>query len=659
MPSLRVLTVDLSDLNLETDVIDGARVEISIERAASFDSFVIVPSLDYKATSDNTGILTFNILPSDSNTRYRVSVTDSTGHQVLTGIFVMPDSDANIADLLDLSFFPDGFNSTPAADASYIQFQSNGVNVGTPASTRKFDILSGSLVTFDPDAFKVTLDLTAIPGAAIAQSSGYRLVTDTEKGTWSAKQDALGFTPFNSANLDTDAMLAANSDSKVASQKAVKTYIDKPKSSVWRIADGSDATKLAAFNLSAIATGTTRTITAPNSNVDLGKIPASYAFTAGLIVVTNTDGTTSNIAISSASSSEVMTDGMTLVSGKYYVVPSAGGAITVNFPSSPANGDFVWIEDCYPETGVTRFNGTAVNLSAGSNWVGIATIYHSINLVDPANAVGAKTPDFKLLYRFNSVNSTWELTVCRARNNLYASAPYIRLYNQYTSKYVAIVIPDATLTGNRSIVLGDSDVDLTRYNTLPGANTSSGNNVSGSASAILAGGSNKTTKQNQAVIVGQSINADSLAPEDSWIYGNRATTYSGARVTGLGGVIKGQSAGTASASLVTGNNTQIPAYLTKPSGHHAVSFTEMVISMTTSAGKVWFGKRRVCVRWDGATATVDTQTTGTDYDPESQSVSFTATVSSGLLSVAMANASAGGGDTCYWQCTYTSHYNGG
>ena len=68
MPSLRVLTVDLADLNLETDVINGAKVEISIERTTTFDSFVIAPSLDYKATSDETGILTFNILPSDANT---------------------------------------------------------------------------------------------------------------------------------------------------------------------------------------------------------------------------------------------------------------------------------------------------------------------------------------------------------------------------------------------------------------------------------------------------------------------------------------------------------------------------------------------------------------------------------------------------------------
>ena len=40
------------------------------------------------------------------------------------------------------------------------------------------------------------------------------------------KQDALGYTPENVANKDTDGTLAANSDTKYPSQKAVKTYAD-------------------------------------------------------------------------------------------------------------------------------------------------------------------------------------------------------------------------------------------------------------------------------------------------------------------------------------------------------------------------------------------------------------------------------------------------
>ncbi len=45
MATLRVLTVNLSDLNLETGVIDGAVVQISLERTTSFDAFIMVPTL--------------------------------------------------------------------------------------------------------------------------------------------------------------------------------------------------------------------------------------------------------------------------------------------------------------------------------------------------------------------------------------------------------------------------------------------------------------------------------------------------------------------------------------------------------------------------------------------------------------------------------------
>lgn len=57
--------------------------------------------------------------------------------------------------------------------------------------------------------------------ANIAQSKIANLTTDL-----AGKQDALGFTPENSSNKDTDGTLAANSDTKYPSQKAVKTYVD-------------------------------------------------------------------------------------------------------------------------------------------------------------------------------------------------------------------------------------------------------------------------------------------------------------------------------------------------------------------------------------------------------------------------------------------------
>src|SRR5690349_16173513 len=46
---------------------------------------------------------------------------------------------------------------------------------------------------------------------------------------WNGKQDALAYTPEDVANKDTDPTLAANSDSKYASQKATKSFVENKK----------------------------------------------------------------------------------------------------------------------------------------------------------------------------------------------------------------------------------------------------------------------------------------------------------------------------------------------------------------------------------------------------------------------------------------------
>lgn len=166
MPSLRVLTVDLADLNLETDVINGAKVEISIERTTTFDSFVIAPSLDYKATSDETGILTFNILPSDANTVYRASVIDASGKQVLSSVFVMPDSDANLAELLELTVFPDGMN-VPDKNIGFLDYRLNGVSIGSPMLLKTINIVSDGLASFDAGTGVLTINLHPKSGESL------------------------------------------------------------------------------------------------------------------------------------------------------------------------------------------------------------------------------------------------------------------------------------------------------------------------------------------------------------------------------------------------------------------------------------------------------------------------------------------------------------
>jgi hypothetical protein len=59
-----------------------------------------------------------------------------------------------------------------------------------------------------------------------ASSSTTGALSSTDWSTFNGKQSALGFTPLDAANLDTNISLSTNSDSKIASQKAVKAYAD-------------------------------------------------------------------------------------------------------------------------------------------------------------------------------------------------------------------------------------------------------------------------------------------------------------------------------------------------------------------------------------------------------------------------------------------------
>ena len=200
MAQLRTLTVNLVDLNLQTDVINGASVEISLERTATSDSFAIVPTLSYSKTSDATGILTFRILPNNDYTRYRAKVVATSGQQVLDAFFVMPDGNRALATLLQLSVYPDGFNNTVVTTGYATQFQVNGEDVGTPDLVETLNIDMPGATKTDPDItgaasvhlpysgqFRGTWDMSSgvfVPAAPSAsQAATYTPTTMTPDGT--------------------------------------------------------------------------------------------------------------------------------------------------------------------------------------------------------------------------------------------------------------------------------------------------------------------------------------------------------------------------------------------------------------------------------------------------------------------------------------------
>lgn len=75
---------------------------------------------------------------------------------------------------------------------------------------------------------------------ATADTSTTGALTSTDWNTFNGKQAALGFTAENVANKDTDGTLAANSDTKYASQKATKTYVDTQNTPVISAIAASD-----------------------------------------------------------------------------------------------------------------------------------------------------------------------------------------------------------------------------------------------------------------------------------------------------------------------------------------------------------------------------------------------------------------------------------
>lgn len=113
------------------------------------------------------------------------------------------------------------------------------------------------------------------------------------------KQAALGFTPENIANKDIDGTLAANSDTKYASQKAVRTFVlanagaSPPFADTQTIIKGSaDATKLLRIEVDGFTAGTTRVLTPPNANATIAGLEIANVFTVKQTITpaVNTEG---------------------------------------------------------------------------------------------------------------------------------------------------------------------------------------------------------------------------------------------------------------------------------------------------------------------------------------------------------------------------------
>jgi len=178
---------------------------------------------------------------------------------------------------------------TPAAEltgAELIECVQGGVNVKQELTGLKtwvnngvqpFSSTLGALSSFNTNGIMVQTDTSEFIGRTITGTASQVTVTngDGVSGNPTISLAASGVTAgtYGSASLipvptvDTYGRITGITTAAVVSPTVFSD-------SAFRVQDNSDATKQLAFEVSGIATGTPRTITMPNADVDLGTLPS-------------------------------------------------------------------------------------------------------------------------------------------------------------------------------------------------------------------------------------------------------------------------------------------------------------------------------------------------------------------------------------------------
>lgn len=178
--------------------------------------FGAVDAIELKGTTDASG--NPNYPAADAGHLYRVSVAGriggGAGPKVQVGDTLLCLTDGSAA----------GTHAAVGANWNISQANIDGAVIGPAASTDNdvvtMDGASGVLVKDSGKAHSTDGTFGSNSDAKIPTEKAVKTYADT-------KQAALGYTAENAANKDTDGTLAANSDTKYPSQKAVKTYADQ------------------------------------------------------------------------------------------------------------------------------------------------------------------------------------------------------------------------------------------------------------------------------------------------------------------------------------------------------------------------------------------------------------------------------------------------
>ncbi len=154
------LEVTTDDLGL--GVISGGKVSVERRRGTSADQFPPVDVLYLIASStDENGLASFSLKPDDGSTYHLCMIWDENGALVYKRLFSMPPDASNINDL------PEALVGN-----SNIQFQGNGVDMGTPSTIRNVDFAGNAVESaVAGDKLTVTISTKVHVGADFPAST--------------------------------------------------------------------------------------------------------------------------------------------------------------------------------------------------------------------------------------------------------------------------------------------------------------------------------------------------------------------------------------------------------------------------------------------------------------------------------------------------------
>ena len=239
---------------------------------------------------------------------------------------------------------------------------------------------------------------------------------------------------------------------EVVAGDAPGEYLDN----TFRIKDNDDTTKKIAFQASGIATGEERTITMPDADVDLGKVPTGVTptYATGRLMVPLADGTSIPLSAFGGTRLANLNSPATVLTanGHYLFYSNTGSYYTVIcalvLPTAPDDMTYVRISNISSLDSFAVDAGATVAPGGTDKINGVAATFSITDyLVNYRNAV--------ITFTYSAFSENWTVSVLGDLIN----PSTIAIYDADKTNSTTLT-PVANLTDNRVITLPNADVDL-------------------------------------------------------------------------------------------------------------------------------------------------------------------------------------------------------